>query len=59
MKKPLMTRRLANTHKVFNEKLNFFLCNMVLKNLRIHFKTTLNLMTIFCLLHKTFSKRGT
>ena len=38
MKKLLMTRLLAITHKVFNEKLNIYSCNTFLKRLRNQFK---------------------
>ena len=38
MKKTLMTRCLAKTHKVFNKKLIFNLYNTILKRLRIQFK---------------------
>ena len=37
MKRPLMTNRLANTHKLFIGKLNFCLCNTILKILRLKF----------------------
>ena len=50
MKKTLMTHRLANTYKVFNKKLNFYLCNIFLKRLRIQFKIYFKLMTLLFLL---------